>query len=376
MTQPDSTGPCKIEPEHIKAPPYFSCMIEDAERLMHYAAEVGLDVSDDTRRAILHARAVYPAQWDEDAAANLLAAVTTLSARLRPVNAESLKAYHDDTRPTVRTYLRIAITLAIIIIPVSVATFITSAVSTAVTADITKANALAVKLQTELGPKPPPGTPVAPIPKGIGETDLVADLQEYASTVRVINARARKLNHFIIPWHRLPQEDNLSPDQRKALYELPVGIPDPIVARDTITNTYQDVRYFALTILTDVSVFYGAITTCILPVLYALLGTCAYLLRSFEDQMSSRTFTPSAANSARFLIAAIGGAVIGLFNNFSVNQEISIPPLALAFLVGYAVDVFFAFLEGILKAFTKSPLPAAVVAAQAAPSPPPKPVST
>jgi len=390
MTQPDPTGPCKIEsehltePEHAKAPPYFTCLIEDAERLMHYAAEIGVDVSDDTCRAILHARAIYPSHWDEDSAANLLAAVTSLSARLRPVNAESLKAYHDDTRPTVRTYLRIALILTAVIIPVSVATFITSAVSIALNSDISKANAFAVKLQTELGPKPPAGTPVAPVPKGIIETDLVADLQDYASTVRVINARARKLNHFILPWHKLPQEDNLTPEQRKALFELPVGIPDPIVARDTITSTYQDVRYFSLTILTDVSVFYGAITTCILPVLYALLGTCAYLLRSFEDQMSSRTFIPSAANSARFLIAAICGAVIGLFNNFSVNQEISIPPLALAFLVGYAVDVFFAFLEGLLKAFTKNtltsaslpaPSPVAVPPVMTAPKPRPIPVS-
>jgi hypothetical protein len=378
MTQPDLTGPpcTTIESDHHHPPGYFGCMINDAERLMQYAAEIGMEVSDDTRRAILHARAAFPDHWDEDSAAHLLAAVTVLAARLRPVNAESLKAYHDDTRPTVRTYLRIAIALAVVIIPVSVATFITSAVSIAMNADITKANALAVKLQTELGPPPPKGSPVAPIPAGISETDLVADLQDYAATVRVINARARKLNHFIIPWHTLPQEDGLSPDQRKARYELPVGIPDPIAARDNITNTYQDVRYFALNILTDVSVFYGAITTCILPVLYALLGTCAYLLRSFEDQMSSRTFTPSAANSARFLIAAICGAVIGLFNNFSVNQSISIPPLALAFLVGYAVDVFFAFLEGVLKAFTKNTLPPSVTGAQPVPSPPPKAVSS
>jgi len=63
---------------------------------------------------------------------------------------------------------------------------------------------------------------------------------------------------------------------------------------------------------------------------------------------------PSVANSARFLIAAIGGAVVGLFNNFTITQGASIPPLAIAFLVGYAVDVFFSFLEGFLQAFTKT----------------------
>ena len=92
----------------------------------------------------------------------------------------------------------------------------------------------------------------------------------------------------------------------------------------------------------------------ILPVFYALLGTLAYLLRSFEQQMSTRTFVPSEANSARFLIAAIGGAVVGLFNNFSITQGASISPLAIAFLVGYAVDVFFAFLDGLLQTFTRN----------------------
>lgn len=121
-----------------------------------------------------------------------------------------------------------------------------------------------------------------------------------------------------------------------------------------ITGTYQDVRSFAQDILDRVSVYYGAITTCLLPVLYALLGTCAYLLRSFEEEVRTLTFTPSSrANWARFLIAGIGGAVVGLFSNFTITQGASISPLAIAFLVGYAVDVFFSFLEGLLQAFTK-----------------------
>jgi hypothetical protein len=125
-------------------------------------------------------------------------------------------------------------------------------------------------------------------------------------------------------------------------------------ATDQTIRLFQDVRYFAQAVLDDVSLFYGAITTCLLPVLYALLGTCAYLLRTFEQQMQTKTFIPSEANTARFLIAGIGGAVVGLFNNFTIAQGASIPPLAIAFLVGYAVDVFFSFLEGLLQAFTKS----------------------
>jgi hypothetical protein len=46
--------------------------------------------------------------------------------------------------------------------------------------------------------------------------------------------------------------------------------------------------------------------------------------------------------------------VVGLFNNSTFSQGVSIPPLALAFLVGYGVDLFFTFLEGILQSFTKN----------------------
>jgi hypothetical protein len=138
----------------------------------------------------------------------------------------------------------------------------------------------------------------------------------------------------------------------KSKFELPVPLEDLPAARNAMTVTYQDVRHFAQTITSDISTFYGALNSCILPILYALLGTCAYLLRTFEDQMSTRTFIPSVANSARFLIAAIGGTVVGLFGAFT--PKISASPLAIAFLVGYAVEVFFAFLEGLIKSFTKS----------------------
>jgi hypothetical protein len=149
-----------------------------------------------------------------------------------------------------------------------------------------------------------------------------------------------------------------NPKALHQVFELPAGIPNLAQAAEDRTVVYQEVRFFAQSLLEDTSFFYGAITSCILPALYALLGTCAYLLRTFEQQMTTRTFIPSDANSARFLIAGIGGAVVGLFNNFAITQGASIPPLALAFLVGYAVDVFFAFLEGLMQSFTRNALAA------------------
>jgi hypothetical protein len=353
------------EPNHTRGdagtPAYFNEALEDAERLLKYAAEMGVDVDAETRSAVLQARTTLHVGWTVDTADKLLLALTHLAAGLKPVSAASLKAYQSETRPTMRTYLMVAIALSAVIIPVSIATFVSSNISDGIRSDITKANALTVKLAVELGPPPRPE---------IGTSDEIADLQEYAATVRLIYARARRLNWLVLPRVQvppplIPPEGNVTEraEYLKRKFELPIPLEDLPAARDAMTLTYQDVRYFAQTITSDILTFYGAINSCVLPILYALLGTCAYLLRTFEDQMTNRTFLPSRANSARFLIAAIGGTVIGLFSGFTPQATAS--PLAVAFLVGYAVEVFFAFLEGLIKSFTRNTPPPAPVRAVA-----------
>jgi hypothetical protein len=332
------------------APAYFQEALEDAERLLKYAAEVGVDVDPGTRAAVLHARVVSPSNWTEDVAANLLVALTDLAAKLHPVTAASLKAYRSETRPTMHTYLVWAIILSVVIIPASILTFVSSSISDAIRNDITKANGLTVKLRAELGP---------PAQANVGSSEEIEDLQEYASTVRSIYSRAKRLNRLVFPHVDVPPPllcPNRNAEEEasclKTKFELPFQLQDLVGARDRMTETYQDVRFFAQTITNDILTFYGAINSCILPILYALLGTCAFLLRSFEDQMTTRTFIPTVANSARFLIAAIGGTVIGLFSGYT--SQASASPLAIAFLVGYGVEIFFAFLEGLIRSFTKN----------------------
>jgi hypothetical protein len=350
---------------YSQPPAYFGEALNDAERLLKYAAETGVEVDEDTREHILQARAASTTEWSEETAANLLAALTKLAAELRPVTAASLKACCDETTPTVRNYWIVAICIAAIIFPFSLASFLSSAISNAIRADVVTANDLAVKLRSQLGPPPAvaataasvAGAPAVRPAAGSAEPDMtvIGELQQFASTIRSIDARARQLNVLLFYIERDPFASiRKDPAAVHNKFQLPQGLPNFAQAADERTTVFQDVRYFAQSLLDDVSFFYGAITTCLLPALYALLGTCAYLLRTFEQQMSTRTFTPSVANSARFLIAAIGGAVVGLFNNFTITQGASIPPLAIAFLVGYAVEVFFSFLEGLLQAFTKN----------------------
>lgn len=389
---PDPTATSDV----ISPPPaYFDEALTDAECLLKYAAESGMSIDDATRNYVLQARSASSEGWTEESAANLILALTTLAALAKPVTARSLRACQKETKPTVRTYLITAICLACLIVPFSVASFLVSAISTTVRSDISVANDLAVKLDTQTRPPRPtsPAIPPETVPNGkaaqvtapekttasppsstfvpcsvsaspnvpptlppdVNQNDVISELQLYATTIRAIDARARQLNALVL-W---AETDPCKGIRNKAaalhqVFELPAGLPNIPQAAQDRTAVYQEVRYFAQSTLDDTSFFYGAMTSCLLPALYALLGTCAFLLRNFEQQMSTMTFTPSQANSARFLIAGIGGAVVGLFNNFAITQGASVPPLALAFLVGYGVDVFFAFLDGLLQTFTRS----------------------
>jgi hypothetical protein len=98
-------------------------------------------------------------------------------------------------------------------------------------------------------------------------------------------------------------------------------------AINDITEKYQKVRFYANNILDVTSIWFGALSTAILPILYALLGAYASVLRAFTRQMENGTFNTSYASPARFIIAAIGGGLIGHFN-FTIGEWVTVSPLA------------------------------------------------
>jgi hypothetical protein len=120
---------------------------------------------------------------------------------------------------------------------------------------------------------------------------------------------------------------------------------------------YQDIRAMAQNAERTSDIFWGAVTSYLLPVLYAVLGALAYILRESAAQISSRTFDPANArysNRTRLIIALIVGSVIGLFGSVWKTQVGSASPLAVAFLAGYAADAFFSFLDKAAPTRTKT----------------------
>ncbi|HEY1789449.1 MAG TPA: hypothetical protein VGJ73_14930 [Verrucomicrobiae bacterium] len=346
-----------IVPRFAAPPQYVSDSLKGAETLLKYAAETGVEIDAGIREKVLRASAVGPAACDERMVADLLQALAQLSARLKPVTVESLGecASEEESQRVLKKYVRLSIVLAVVILVFSVSSFITTALSKNINAKIDESNQLAATLRSELGDTNSSGAamkdPSQP-PAGISAIDLITQLQTYASNIREIDSRSKQLNRFIFGSGKeyYLEQINTNSQTNHVEFQLPIGLPNYWQAEQGRTFLYQHVRTFAQTVVNDVSLYYGAVLTCILPVCYALFGTCAYFLRKYEQRMAARTFVTSSSDSAHFIVAGICGAVVGLFN-VTLAQEISVSPLAIAFLVGYGVDVFFSYLESFLQVF-------------------------
>src|ERR1700722_4951048 len=109
---------------------YLSEKLRDAELLLAYAAEAGVDIDANIRRQILDARvAELGGHWTAQLAQEVLSALTTLAAKLRPVTVQSIRLCADRAvaEKTLHVYKSVTIALAVLIVPFSFATFLGSA---------------------------------------------------------------------------------------------------------------------------------------------------------------------------------------------------------------------------------------------------------
>ena len=348
--------------------------LSEAEVLLGYAVESGIQVDPTVSRSILEAGTASRTGWTEHTATNLLTSEATLAAILKPVSAESLHNCALYRSKPLRRRLLLPVTmfiLATVIVLYSTAAVLFSSFSAGIRTNLDVANPLAVRLVGELGaPAQPPdkrlclnsNPPAAPsqgatngdpskIPEGVDRKDVIQDLQTLAAAIRDMYGGARRMNQ-LYRFQPDPITFNKSTTAAEIteILELPPGLPNLALAATERVCVYQRARYYAQSTEESAKIFTGAVATCILPVLYALLGAGAYVLRRLESQLRARTFI-NEAHSPRFITAAIAGVVVGLFN---LGQGVSVSPLAIAFLAGYAVDVFFTFLESIIQTLTRA----------------------
>jgi hypothetical protein len=287
---------------------------------------------------------------------NVLLAYSRLAKQLLPVTAFTLRKFFPSYRQNVLFYVVGGILLAAVTVFFSLFTFISSAISDSIKTEIDVANSKVITLLTHLASQD--GTlPEKPnqftTSTNYSLQDLLADLQQFAISLRFIDSRAQQL-HRLVKLLPVTVNDPLkgiraSPDSTNLLhgkFELePKDPPETNFAR--VLQTYQQVRAYAQN-LRDAVTFWGAgVTASILPVLYAILGVCALSLRRMQVAIRDKTFSDSSAKE-HMVVAVIAGMMITLFSGLFTTSGVSLPPLALAFLAGYSSDAFCRVLEGVI----------------------------
>jgi hypothetical protein len=95
------------------------------------------------------------------------------------------------------------------------------------------------------------------------------------------------------------------------------------------------------------------ISKYLLPVFAALLGVTVYILRTASADMQALSFRiyDSGIYSNRLALGVVGGIAISWFSVTDTHGIVgSITPAALAFLVGYSVEVLYNVLDSLVKA--------------------------
>ncbi|NJN79025.1 MAG: hypothetical protein HC797_00295, partial [Anaerolineales bacterium] len=98
----------------------------------------------------------------------------------------------------------------------------------------------------------------------------------------------------------------------------------------------------------------------LLPLLYGILGAATSVLRTLSGQIEKVTFSESAGiqHVLRISLGALAGIMVGWFSFLWSSETTtflgSVSPLAIAFLVGYNIELFFSLMDVALTRVTEA----------------------
>ena len=271
----------------------YDNILKKAELLLSYAADNGIEVGETERRAIYNCRLTDKKDQTADIVDGLYLAYMKLSKAVTPRTAESITETSRERNRGVQKYRKIAFYLSLFVIPFSVLSFVSSAISTKLGQEIDDGNSPILQLRETLGPN------FAENKDKLNNSDVIMKTPQLSTTMRALHETGNEIGYTL--FGLMPP----TPPHPKA---IPAGLPSVAQTINDMIPEFQALRQYGQAGRDLVAVIYGTIFTCILPVLYALLGVCAKLLGQFEQQIRTRTYVQSEANSAHFVVAAIAGA--------------------------------------------------------------------
>jgi hypothetical protein len=299
---------------------------------------------------------------DRDILVSFWNSYSKLSSLTAPVTAESIKS--SESRSLTKTKVTAA-ALVFVIIASSIFLFASTSTANDTIEYIDAQNKATLQLwqdfhilKTSEEPPRSPSTAQGPGTTNQGAAAFAGraleELVEFSRRSNwLLESAARLHNWFNPPWIKIDVgELNFNKGNSIGVEHLRVPpdlLTDQQIADEVVNQirAYQRIRDYAISVYKTNTIIYGGISTYLLPTIYALLGAFLYGFRYDSRLIRQKKYLRSAANNTRYFIAAIAGLVIGLFGSVLPKNVSPLPALAVAFLVGYAVEAFFSRLDSL-----------------------------
>jgi hypothetical protein len=332
--------------------------IRDAQVLLSYAAQRGVPLDEEVIRTIVETGSHHASGSMTDKQETAFwVALNTLAATVSPVSVRSLRATNDAAAPrtglrryfagrsparsAVRWYTFYALSTLILLLLFQIywlsGTSITSDILKT-NQKITEARAQERKLErTSTGAqiRANPVSAESPVLNSMQDPDLQAVKAQVSNLRLQRDSSYELLTLWSWPWQGLASAlDGREGDD---------AVADAVIGTDTA-------RFQTSLIVLEVFQRY------ILPLLYGLLGTCVFVLRTLSSEIRTRTYSDAShiGFRIRLYLGMLGGMVFAWFATPESANGLfmSLSPFAVAFLAGYSVELLFAVMDRFLGAFT------------------------
>jgi len=339
--------------------------LEQGGTLVRFACENIPDLDRDLLLAIAEAEdAKCRRQWSPEISQKFWGAFNVLCEKIKPVTIDCLMALHKNIprRPVIRffaistmeslgerssrKYMAMLFVMLALMVPLQLLVWAYSSLSSELgqkanalnitLADLTvKCEALSKRMGAS-GDKSYKWTP-----ENLAAYDAIVSTEGDATALTFqLSESARLLAQLIdptaIPASSVKEQNNFDGEHdwsKKCTNDL---------------NSGKIGKQVAATVSARATLFGTILFQFVLPILLGTIGAIAYVLRNTSEQIKNSTFstTSPVRNLVRIMLGALMGVVIGLFGGLS--SQLSLPPLAMAFLAGYGVEAVFSVFDGFI----------------------------
>ncbi len=355
----------KISKPNFKASELVVDALKNAELVLHYCTETGLDVSKKNVETIIDAKRIYgTGNWTKEIEIEFWMAYKELTSLIKPINVDSLKASQEVTikKPTkfqsffgiktrktiayrtVRVYTFFAVFTMLVMLFMHIYLSIGTIRLNKIFSSAERMKSIKVELdEMEL---------LSDNNLNIGarqkQEKLLNDLYE-VNTERESNIAL--LGDWVLRIQKLFFPSDSKPEEQLSEVAEADGPPSPPMAPEVTVNENIEVIQKAQNYVLVLGLY-------ILPLFYGLLGALTFVLRDLSHQNKRLQYTKESNinHILRLILGTIAGLAVGVFWGDLKQQETfivisSLGPLIVAYLSGLTVEYIFTGIERLVSSW-------------------------